>query len=146
VRWIRGNKILLIEYISISLYAYMKLLYRGGRAVTKASIEMGKAAGILKLLGNETRITILKILEDHDCCVCEFVEMFEVSQPSISQHLRKLKDLDLVGEDKRGQWIFYSINKENEYYHFVSQLLHLLPQQNEKIKRLEEKGTRIQCY
>src|SRR5699024_10539993 len=100
----------------------------------KTMIEMDKAADILKLLGNETRLTMMKILDDHDCCVCEFVEIFQASQPSISQHIRKIRDIGLVKEERRGQWIFYSINKDSEFYPFILQLLNLLPQQNEKLK------------
>ena len=111
----------------------------------KTAIEMDKAALILKLLGDKTRLTMVKILDSHDCCVCEFVEIFKVSQPSISQHLRKLKDVELVKEERRGQWIFYSINKNNEYYPFVTQILNQLPDQDDKLKELEEKGTRITC-
>lgn len=111
----------------------------------KTEIEMDKAADILKLLGNETRLTMMKILDDHDCCVCEFVEIFKASQPAISQHLRKLRDIGLVKEERRGQWIFYSINADSAFYSFVLHLLNLLPHQNEKLKELEDKGTRIKC-
>src|SRR5690625_6037081 len=86
---------------------------------------------------------MLKILDDHDCCVCEFVEIFQASQPSISQHIRKLKDIGLVEEERRGQWTFYSMNKDNSFYPLILQILSLLPQQDEKLKELEEKGTRI---
>ncbi|MBM7571915.1 ArsR/SmtB family transcription factor [Aquibacillus albus] len=111
----------------------------------KTLIEMEKAAMILKLLGDRTRLTMIKLLENNDCCVCEFVEIFQVSQPSISQHLRKLRDVGLVKEERRGQWIFYSLNKNNEHYSFVVQLLQQLPDQDYKLKELEEKGTRITC-
>ena len=111
----------------------------------QTSIEIDKVADILKLLGNETRLTMLKILDDHDCCVCEFVEIFQASQPSISQHICKLKDIGLVEEERRGQWIYYSINKESEFYPLILKLLNLLPQQDEKLKELENKGTRIKC-
>src|SRR5699024_6036051 len=111
----------------------------------KTIIEMDKAAEILKLLGNETRLTMLKILDDHVCCVCEFVEIFQASQPSISQHIRKLKDIGLVEEERRGQWIYYSINKDSEFYSLILKLLNLLPQQDEKLKELKNKGTRIKC-
>lgn len=99
--------------------------------------EMDTASDIFKLLGHETRLTILKSLEDRDCCVCEFVELFQVTQPAISQHLRKLKDYGLIKEERRGQWIFYPLNKEHEHYHFIFRLLHLLPSQEEKLKKLE---------
>lgn len=113
--------------------------------MVNSTIEMNMAANIFKLLGHETRLTMLKILDDHDCCVCEFVEIFRATQPSISQHIRKLKDSGLIKEERRGQWTFYSINKESVYYHFVIQLLNLLPAQEDKLKELEEKGTRIKC-
>lgn len=111
----------------------------------KTTVEMEKAAMILKLLGDKTRLTMVKILEIHDCCVCEFVEIFKASQPSISQHLRKLKDIGLVKEERKGQWIFYSINKTNEYYPFVQQIIDQLPSQDQRLKELEEKGSRIIC-
>jgi len=109
------------------------------------TIGMDKIANVLKLIGNEKRLTMLKILDDHDCCVCEFVEIFQASQPSISQHIRKLKDIGLVEEERRGQWTFYSMNKDNSFYPLILQILSLLPQQDEKLKELEEKGTRIKC-
>ena len=111
----------------------------------KTSIEMDKAAMILKLLGDQTRLTVMKLIENQACCVCEFVEIFRVSQPSISQHIRKLKDLGLVDEERKGQWIFYSLNKSSEYYSFIKPLLDQLPNQDYKLKELEEKGTRISC-
>ncbi|WP_026568688.1 MULTISPECIES: metalloregulator ArsR/SmtB family transcription factor [Sediminibacillus] len=111
----------------------------------KRELEMEKAAMILKLLGDKTRLTMMKLLENHDCCVCEFVEIFQASQPSISQHLRKLRDVGIVKEERKGQWIFYSINKNSEYFSFVQQVLTQLPDQEEKLKELEAKGTRITC-
>ncbi|WP_026907991.1 ArsR/SmtB family transcription factor [Paucisalibacillus globulus] len=111
----------------------------------KITIEIEKAATIFKLFGDKTRLTMMKILDKHDCCVCELVEIFKTSQPAISQHLRKLRDLGLVKEERRGQWIFYSINKRNEYYPFIQQILEQLPSQDDKLKELEEQGTRISC-
>jgi|SRR5690625_3576359 len=111
----------------------------------QTAIDMEKATIILKLLGDKTRLTIMKLIDNEACCVCEFVEIFQVSQPSISQHLRKLKDLELVQEERKGQWIFYSVNKSNEYYLFIKPILDQLPNQDYKLKELEEKGTRISC-
>ncbi|MBP2078336.1 ArsR/SmtB family transcription factor [Oceanobacillus polygoni] len=108
-------------------------------------IEINEAAVILKLLGDKTRLTMVKILDKQECCVCEFVEIFQTSQPAISQHLRKFRDLDLVKEERRGQWIFYSINKNNELYPLIQQILQFLPSQEFRLKKLEEDGTRISC-
>ena len=109
------------------------------------SIEMEQATLILKLLGDKTRLTMMKLIENHACCVCEFVEIFKMSQPSISQHLRKLKDLGLVEEERNSQWTFYSVDKSSEYYPFIKTILDQLPNQDEKIRELDENGTRIEC-
>lgn len=111
----------------------------------KTKIDIEQASIILKLLGDKTRLTMMKILDDGSCCVCEFVEIFQMSQPAISQHLRKLKDMGLLKEEKKGQWVFYSINKQNEYYPFINQILEQLPSQKEKLKMLEKQGKRITC-
>ncbi|MBT2679859.1 winged helix-turn-helix transcriptional regulator [Bacillus sp. ISL-35] len=113
--------------------------------MTKQSIEMDQAAAVLKLLGDKTRLTIMRILADQDCCVCEFVAIFEASQPAISQHIRKLKDAGLVKESRRGQWIFYSLNRQYEHFEFVQLLLDALPSQEEKLLDLEKQGKRISC-
>ena len=108
-------------------------------------IEVEKAATILKLLGDKTRLTMIKMLDTNDCCVCEFVEIFKTSQPAISQHLRKLKDAGIVQETRRGQWIIYSLNKESEYYPFFQDILQHLPNQDFKLHELEAQGLRISC-
>jgi ArsR family transcriptional regulator, arsenate/arsenite/antimonite-responsive transcriptional repressor len=109
------------------------------------TIDIEKTAAILKLLGDKTRLTMVKMLETNDYCVCEFVEIFKVSQPAISQHIRKLKDVGLVNESRKGQWIFYSLNKNCDYYPLIEGLLNYLPNQDFKLKELEEQGLRISC-
>jgi len=111
----------------------------------KAQVKVEKAAQVLKLLGDKTRLSMMKLLQNNECCVCELVEIYKASQPSISQHLRKLKDIELVREKRKGQWIFYSLNKENNYYQFVLDILESLPSQDEHLKELEKQGLRISC-
>lgn len=108
-------------------------------------IATEKAATVLKLLGDKTRLSMVGLLEHDECCVCEFVEMFQMSQPSISQHLRKLRDVGLVREQRKGQWIFYGLNKEHEMYPVVGAILQHIPDQGEKLKGLEREGLRISC-
>jgi ArsR family transcriptional regulator, arsenate/arsenite/antimonite-responsive transcriptional repressor len=108
-------------------------------------IEIEEIANVLKLLGDKTRLTMVKILDSHDCCVCEFVEIFKTSQPAISQHVRKLKDKGIVKESRRGQWIIYSLNKESEYYPFLQGVLKHLPDQGYRLDELEKQGLRISC-
>ena len=110
-----------------------------------STVEIEKAATILKLLGDKTRLTMLKMLDTNDYCVCEFVEIFKVSQPAISQHVRKLKDAGLVRETRRGQWIIYSLNRESDVIPFVQSLIDHLPNQDFKLQELEKQGLRISC-
>jgi ArsR family transcriptional regulator len=111
----------------------------------QTTIELEKAAQILKLLSDNNRLSMMKLLQHHECCVCELVEIYEISQPAISQHLRKLRDAKLVKERRKGQWIFYSINKESEHYVFLSVILEQLPRQDQKLTDLENQGLRINC-
>lgn len=134
----------MIEYISILLYTYIGFVWEV-LVMGDTDRIMNQAAMIYKLLGDQTRLTMMKILDEHDCCVCEFVEIFNMSQPSISQHLRKLKDVGLVQEERRGQWIFYSIDKISSHYVLIHTLLEQLPSQSYKIEELERNGTRIRC-
>ncbi|MGN7232810.1 ArsR/SmtB family transcription factor [Priestia megaterium] len=112
---------------------------------TTNSIEIEKAAQILKLLGDKTRLSMMKLLQTNECCVCELVEIYDASQPSISQHLRKLKDIGLVKEKRKGQWIFYSINQTHKHYDFLVRILDSLPNQDERLIELEKQGLRISC-
>jgi len=109
------------------------------------TIEIEKAAGILKLLGDKTRLSMLKMLEAHDYCVCEFVEIFQVSQPAISQHIKKLKDAGLVRETRKSQWIIYSLNRESDILPFLQSMIEHLPNQDFKLQELEKQGLRISC-
>ncbi|WP_342510255.1 metalloregulator ArsR/SmtB family transcription factor [Sporosarcina sp. FSL K6-2383] len=106
---------------------------------------MQRASQLLKLLGDQTRLTMMKLLQSHDCCVCEFTAMFNMSQPAISQHLRKLRDIELVKETRKGKWIFYSINEDHDDYPFIQNVLEQLPGQDEMVIDLEAQGLRICC-
>ncbi|MCI1772724.1 metalloregulator ArsR/SmtB family transcription factor [Paenibacillus lautus] len=77
---------------------------------------MNEIAEKLKLLGDKTRLTMLTLLKEREWCVCEFVDIFDMSQPAISQHLRKLKSQGIVNEARRGQWVYYSLNVDDKPY------------------------------
>lgn len=111
----------------------------------KTVIALEPAASVLKLLGDKTRLTIIGLLKDGECCVCEFVEVLQMSQPSVSQHLRKLRDAGLVKERKKGQWVFYSLNSDHDAFLMIERILTFIPDQKEKLNELEKKGLRICC-
>lgn len=104
-----------------------------------------ETAVILKLLGDKTRLSILRLLQLKDCCVCEFVEIFNMSQPAISQHMRRLRKAGLVNERRSGKWVIYSLNQENEYYLLIQDVLNHIPNQQEKLDWLEQQGLTITC-
>jgi ArsR family transcriptional regulator, arsenate/arsenite/antimonite-responsive transcriptional repressor len=107
--------------------------------------QIDTTANILKLLGDKTRLSIMGMLMINDCCVCEFVDVFQMSQPAISQHLRKLKDAGLVKEQRKGKWVIYSLDQGNQYFSMIKNILNYIPNQNEKFIWLEENGMRISC-
>jgi ArsR family transcriptional regulator len=111
----------------------------------KSKADMERTANVLKLLGDKTRLTIVGILKQRECCVCEFLEVFDTSQPSISQHLRKLKDAGLIKEERRGQWIYYSLNTQSDLYGLIEDILEHVPDQTEKIKQIEKSNPTLRC-
>ncbi|MCK6258626.1 metalloregulator ArsR/SmtB family transcription factor [Fictibacillus sp. KIGAM418] len=108
-------------------------------------LKLETAATILKLLGDKTRLAMVKIMSENECCVCEFVDLFQMSQPAVSQHLRKLRDIGLVKERRNGQWIYYSLNAAYPFRSFVLQVIQGLPSQQYRIEELEAQGKRISC-
>ncbi|HET9200127.1 MAG TPA: metalloregulator ArsR/SmtB family transcription factor [Dehalococcoidia bacterium] len=68
---------------------------------------------VLKALADETRLGIVKMLAAHDepLCVCHIVDAFELSQPTISHHLKLLREAGLISSEKRGLWAYYSLER-----------------------------------
>ncbi|HAP94235.1 MAG TPA: transcriptional regulator [Chryseobacterium sp.] len=69
----------------------------------------------LELAGNTVRLKILFLLyEEKRLCVCDISDVLGMTISAVSQHLRKLKDRNLVETDREAQTIFYSLTKEYE--------------------------------
>jgi ArsR family transcriptional regulator len=113
--------------------------------MAQAKIEIERMSQVLKLLGDKTRLTIVTILKQRECCVCELVEVFDTSQPSISQHLRKLKDAGLVKEERRGQWIYYSLNTQSDLFGLIGDILNHVPAQDDKMKKILKSNPTARC-
>lgn len=64
-----------------------------------------------KALSDPIRIQLLDVLRRHagEVCVCELVPLFDVSQPTVSHHLKVLRDAGLVESEKRGLWAYYYV-------------------------------------
>lgn len=79
------------------------------------AVELADAtrlAGVAKALGDPIRLQLVDVLRGHagQVCVCELVPLFDVSQPTLSHHLKKLRDAGIVGVERRGLWAFYYVN------------------------------------
>ncbi|MEX1240337.1 MAG: metalloregulator ArsR/SmtB family transcription factor [Cyclobacteriaceae bacterium] len=73
----------------------------------------GQLSGLLALAGNEARLKILFLLEqENELCPCDLSDILEMSIPAVSQHLRKLKDKNVIQGRREGQTIFYSLKRE----------------------------------
>ncbi|MEX0995595.1 MAG: metalloregulator ArsR/SmtB family transcription factor [Flavobacteriaceae bacterium] len=73
----------------------------------------GELSSALALAGNEVRLKILFLLEEeNELCPCDLADILGMSIPAISQHLRKLKDGNIIEGRRKGQTIFYSLKKE----------------------------------
>ncbi|WP_407058454.1 ArsR/SmtB family transcription factor [Paracerasibacillus soli] len=63
----------------------------------------------LKALADANRLILLSCLKNKEVCVCDLVDVLNISQPAVSQHLKKLKDAGIIKERKVGTWKHYSI-------------------------------------
>jgi ArsR family transcriptional regulator len=68
---------------------------------------------IFKALSDETRLRIIKLLEQGELCVCDITAALDMVQPKVSFHLGALKEAGLIKDRKQGKWIHYSINDKD---------------------------------
>lgn len=70
---------------------------------------------IFKALSDETRLRILKLLEDGEMCVCDIVAALNMIQPKVSFHLGVLKEAGLIKDRKHGRWIHYRLDDSDMF-------------------------------
>jgi len=72
-----------------------------------------KLIGGLKALADPTRLAIFRLIaaQDQPICVCDIVDRFEVSQPTISHHLKVLREAELISVSRRGVWAYYEADQ-----------------------------------
>ncbi|HQO08729.1 MAG TPA: metalloregulator ArsR/SmtB family transcription factor [Clostridiales bacterium] len=79
---------------------------------------------IFKALGDETRLRIVKMLEVKQMCVCEITSIIGTSMPTVSNHLKILKEAGLVVQDRDEKYMNYSLASDKDG--FVKQVLELV--------------------
>jgi ArsR family transcriptional regulator len=76
-------------------------------------MDIDQVAARFKALADPTRLTILNRLACCDeCCVCELNAAFDLAQPTISHHLKVLRDAGLVSATRRGTWAYYRLEED----------------------------------
>ena len=73
-----------------------------------------RMAQIAKALADPARVQLVDVLRKHagKVCVCELVPLFDLSQPTVSHHLKVLRDAGLVASERRGLWAYYYVLPE----------------------------------
>ena len=69
---------------------------------------------VLKALGDETRIRILNLLYDGELCVCDIMEVLQITQTKASRHLGVMKNAGLVRDRKQAQWSHYALVRHED--------------------------------
>ena len=80
---------------------------------------MNELLSVFKALSDETRVRIIKLLEQGELCVCELVAAFGVGQPKVSFHLAALRNAGLVKDRKEGKWMYYRIDDSDLFKRFL---------------------------
>jgi ArsR family transcriptional regulator, arsenate/arsenite/antimonite-responsive transcriptional repressor len=83
------------------------------RPLTREQAE--RVAPLLKALAEPVRLRLMSLVASHEggeACVCDLNDAFDLSQPTISHHLKVLHDTGLLDRDKRGVWVYYRVRPE----------------------------------
>lgn len=82
-------------------------------------------ARICKALGDGNRLQIVQMLTKGELCGCRILEAFDITQPTLSHHMKILSDCNLVDTRKDGKWSYYSLNCETltAYREFINMLV-----------------------
>jgi ArsR family transcriptional regulator len=77
--------------------------------------DADRLALVAKALADPIRVQLVDVLRRHAgrVCVCELTPLFEVSQPTVSHHLKVLRDAGLVGVERRGLWAYYYVKSDS---------------------------------
>lgn len=75
--------------------------------------QADRIAGLMKALADPIRLRLMSLIAAADeICVCDLLGPFDVSQPTISHHLKVLRSAGLVGSERRGTWVYYRAERE----------------------------------
>lgn len=73
-------------------------------------MDCKEGASLFKVLSDETRLNIIELLKGGKTCACHLLEKFDITQPTLSYHMKLLADSGLVICEKDGKWCNYTLN------------------------------------
>ncbi len=115
--------------ICIRLEADAKQIMDCRATINELDNSMTFVSEVLKLAGNKVRLQILLLLQKESrLCVCDLSDILEMNVSAISQHLRKLKDRNLIYATKEAQTIFYALNEDKSF--ILNPLFELIKDEN----------------
>ena len=78
-------------------------------------VRATRVADLAKVLSDPIRVQIVGLLASNpgQVCQCDLHPLFSVSQPTLSHHLRKLEQAQLIEVERRGRWAYYSLQPQN---------------------------------
>jgi ArsR family transcriptional regulator len=74
--------------------------------------DAAELAGVFKALGDPVRLRLFSLIASHaagEACVCDLTGEFDVSQPTISHHLKVLREAGLLSSERRASWVYYRV-------------------------------------
>jgi ArsR family transcriptional regulator len=77
--------------------------------------EAERLAAMLKAIADPTRLQLLRLIErapKGEACVCDLTECLGLRQPTVSHHLKVMTEAGLLNRDRRGTWVWYSVNRD----------------------------------
>jgi ArsR family transcriptional regulator, arsenate/arsenite/antimonite-responsive transcriptional repressor len=78
-----------------------------------SAAEAEQMSVLFKAIADPVRLRLVSLIASHEggeACVCELTGAFEVTAPTISHHLKTLRESGLIGSERRGTWVYYRIN------------------------------------
>jgi ArsR family transcriptional regulator len=77
--------------------------------------QAGELSRVFKALAEPVRLRLLSLIGAHagaEACVCDLTEAFDLTQPTISHHLKVLREAGLIDSERRGTWVYYRVRPE----------------------------------
>lgn len=111
----------------------------------RVEMNIDQAAELFKIMGDRSRLSMIAMMQRRECCVCDFTECFQMSQPAVSQHLKKMRTLGLIVERKAGYWTYLSLNEKSPFYEMIPTLIATIPDIDAYVSSLISSCSREDC-